>query len=267
MRAAAIQLVVGDDRVENIDRASALVRAAAEEGAKLVLLPELFSVPFVQPTPDPDYFRWAETADGPSNAAMSRLSEELDITIVSSIFEERRVPGTYANAAHTFVSGRRVAVYDKSHLPFSNGFPEKFYFTPGAAAPFASDTHVGRVGTVICYERHFPELARAVALDGAIALCVPVASSSAPMREVFQLELRAHAVANGMYVVCANRSGLEGDKDYFGTSAIYDPDGAVVAQIDDGDGYAIAEVDEDRVRTTRQRRPFLRDRRPELYAD
>ena len=125
----------------------------------------------------------------------------------------------------------------------------------------------GGVGTIICYERHFPELGRIVALRGGSVLCVPVASASAPMKEVFQLELRAHAVFNGLFVICANRFGVEGRKEYFGLSAIYDPNGDVRDQApDDQDGLAIAEVDLAEVDAVRRRRPFLRDRRPELYT-
>ncbi|MDI2099640.1 nitrilase-related carbon-nitrogen hydrolase [Ruicaihuangia caeni] len=266
MKAAAVQLTVGHTREEAIDLAEELIREAAGQGASLVVLPELFAVPFVQPEPDPEYFVYAEgLEDGPSNSMVRRVSEELGITIVSSIFEGRSTPGVYGNTAATYVKGELKQVYRKSHLPFSNGFPEKYYFRPGDEAPSAVDTTVGRVGTIICYERHFPELGRAVALDGGIVLSVPVACASAPMKEVFQLELRAQAVANGFYVVCANRSGLEIVKDYFGTSAVYGPNGEVLDQIDDGAGIAIAEIDPELVARTRRTRPFLRDRRPDMY--
>src|SRR5699024_11188841 len=115
------------------------------------------------------------------------------------------------------------------------------------------------------YERHFPELSRLVALAGANILCIPVASSSVQMQEVFQLELRAHAAFNNMFVVCANRTGEEGEKDYFGLSSIYDPNGQILSQAGDGEGIVIADVDLNQVEQVRQRRPFLRDRRPDLY--
>ncbi|MCI2956558.1 hypothetical protein MN032_02535 [Agromyces atrinae] len=265
-RAAAVQLSVGHEPADAIALALSLTERAADEGAGLVVLPEIFAAPFVQPEPDPDYFAYAEKLDGPSNAMAAEVSKRRGITVVSSIFEEREIAGVYANTACTFSNGELVQVYRKSHLPFSNGFPEKFYFRPGDEAPSAVDTTAGRVGTIICYERHFPELGRAVALDGGTVLAVPVACASAPMKDVFQLELRAQAVANGLYVVCANRSGLEVAKDYFGTSAVYGPSGEILAQVNDGDGIAIADIDGDLVARTRRTRPFLRDRRPELYA-
>lgn len=266
MKLAAVQLTPTEDRAATIARAAALVDEASGNGAGVVLLPELFAVPFVQPDPDPEYFGLAEPFDGPSNTMAAERSRRHDNVIVSSIFEAAETPGVYYNTCCTFVRGELRSVYRKSHLPFSNGFPEKFYFRPGGTPPEVVQTNDASVGTIICYERHFPELSRAVALAGANVLCVPVASSSAPMREVFQLELRAHAVFNNLFVICANRVGLEGSKDYFGLSAVYDPNGEVVAQADDGEGIAVADVDLRTVDEVRRRRPFLRDRRPELYA-
>ncbi|WP_436700596.1 carbon-nitrogen hydrolase family protein [Nocardioides sp. BYT-33-1] len=267
MKLAAVQLKAGADRSETIRRAEALVDDAAAQGARIVLLPEMFAVPFVQPEPDPDYFAHAEALDGPSNAMAAAAARRHGITVVSSVFEASAVPGVYHNTACTYVGGELRSVYRKSHLPFSNGFPEKFYFRPGETPPEVVDTGETRVGTVICYERHFPELSRTVALGGGSVLCVPVASASAPMKEVFQLELRAHAVFNSMFVVCANRHGVEGTKEYFGLSAVYGPSGEILATApDDADGLALAEVDLAQVDEIRRRRPFLRDRRPELYG-
>ena len=267
MKLAAVQLRASDDRAETIARAEALIDDAAGQGARILLLPEMFAVPFVQPEPDPEYFVHAEQLDGPSNTMAQEASRRHDITVVSSVFEASAVPGVNHNTACTYVAGELRSVYRKSHLPFSNGFPEKFYFRPGETEPEVVQTPDGGVGTIICYERHFPELGRVVALGGGSVLCVPVASASAPMKEVFQLELRAHAVFNGLFVICANRFGVEGSKEYFGLSAIYGPNGDVLAQApDDQDGLAIAEVDLAEVDAVRRRRPFLRDRRPELYT-
>lgn len=265
MKLAAIQLHASDDRAETIGRASNLIDEAAKSGARIILLPELYAVPFVQPEPDQAYFRHAEPLDGPSNTMAADASRRHGTTVVSSVFEAGSPPGVYFNTSCTYVNGGLRSVYRKSHLPFSNGFPEKFYFRPGDAEPQVVDTGETVMGSIICYERHFPELSRIVALKGASVLCVPVASASAPMKEVFQLELRAHAVFNSMFVVCANRHGREGAKDYFGLSAVYGPDGEVLAQATGGDAVVLANADLNRVLRTRESRPFLRDRRPEIY--
>lgn len=267
MKIAALQLRSSGDRDETIARAGELIDQAAQEGVKLLLLPEFYAIPFVQPEPDQEYIKWAEPLDGPSNQLAQQKSEQHQMTIVSSFFEGTDVPGSYHNTAVTFVNGEQKSIYRKSHLPFSNGFPEKFYFRPGQEEPEVVDAGDAKVGTIICYERHFPELSRTVALKGGDVLCVPVASSSAPMKEVFQLELRAHAAFNQNFVICSNRVGVEGAKDYFGLSAVYGPDGSVLAQAaDDSDGLAIADVNIEEMRAARMKRPFFRDRRPELYG-
>lgn len=266
MKIAALQLRATGDREETLVRAGQLLDEAAAQGAEVVLMPEFFAIPFVQPEPDPEYIRWAEAIDGPSNTLVQEKSAQHGITIVSSFFEGTDVPGVFHNSSATYVSGELRDVYRKSHLPFSNGFPEKFYFRPGQESPSVVDTGSAKVGTIICYERHFPELSRAVAMKGGEVLCVPVASSSAPMKEVFQLELRAHAAFNQFFVICSNRVGLEGTKDYFGLSAAYGPDGTILAQVPDGEeGVAVAEINIEEMRASRMRRPFFRDRRPELY--
>jgi len=155
---AAIQLGATANRDKNLARAEALVRDAAAQGARLVVLPEIFSAPFVAPEPDLEYFEWAERSDGPSNTMVRSVSAELGITVMSPIFEASDLPGVYHNSTYTFRRGELVHVYRKSHLPFSNGFPEKFFFRPGDQPPSVFSDGDLTVGTIICYERHFPEL-------------------------------------------------------------------------------------------------------------
>ncbi|WP_020577783.1 carbon-nitrogen hydrolase family protein [Actinopolymorpha alba] len=269
MRVAALQYHPTESREDNLKRVGAKLDEAAAAGVKVVLLPELFAVPFVQGVPgDPEFFSYAEPLDGPSNALVAAKSREHGITIVSSLFEATATPGVYHNTACTFVNGVLTSTYRKSHLPFSNAFPEKFYFRAGEEPPSAVDTGETKIGTIICYERHFPEMARRVALEGASLLCVPIASATAYSRSIFEIELRAHAVFNCMYVMSANRIGSEGPKEYFGGSAIYGPDGEVLAVSTDSGDDELVQADIDPGLLARKRameRPFLRDRRPELY--
>ncbi|MDG2026735.1 MAG: nitrilase-related carbon-nitrogen hydrolase [Acidimicrobiales bacterium] len=267
---AAIQLRPTPDRDRNLQAAAELIDEAAGLGAELVVLPEIFSAPFVAAEVDPTYFSWAEALDGPSNAVVAERSAAHGITIVSSVFEASATPGVHHNTASVFVNGEVAVHYRKSHLPFSNGFPEKYYFRPGEEPPPVVDVGPTKAGVIVCYERHFPELGRLVALGGASVMCVPVACASAPTKEVFQLELRAHAVFNSMFVVCANRVGLEGSgeagKDYYGLSAVYQPDGDIASQAGTEDSEVVfARVDLASIAERRQRLPFLRDRRPLLY--
>lgn len=263
-----VQTRATEDRSANIGAAAEMIDEAAAAGAELVLLPEIFAAPFVGETPDDDYFRWAEPIDGPSNAMAAQRAANHRIAVVSSIFEATDVPGVYHNTSCVFSGDRLVGAYRKSHLPLSNGFCEKYYFRPGDEAPAVFDVGAMRIGLIICYERHFPELGRLVALGGAAIMCVPAACSSAPTREVFRLELRAHAVFNSLFVACANRVGTEGNKDYYGLSAVYGPDGAPVAEAgSDSPQVLLADVDVAEVVRRRQQLPYLRDRRPWLYQD
>lgn len=265
---AAVQVRATDSRDTNLAEAATLVDDAVARGAQVIVMPEIFSAPFVTGEIDLDYFRWAEPLlDGPTNALMAELSARHGVTIVSSVFEAGTPDGVYFNTAVTFHAGEPLLVYRKSHLPFSNAFPEKFYFRPGDQPPSAVRCGDVPVGTIICYERHFPELGRLVALAGGAVMAVPVACASAPTREVFQIELRAQAIFNELFVVCANRVGTESGKTYYGTSAIYGPDGTILAQAgDDRPEVVTATVDIDAVAARRHVLPFLRDRRPDLYG-
>jgi N-carbamoylputrescine amidase len=264
---AAVQLEVSDEREANLRNAGEQIDAAVAAGARLILLPEIFSAPFVASEPDGDYFRHAEPLDGPSNAMVAERSRRHGVTIVSPIFERSEVPGVFYNSACTFSAGELVGHYRKSHLPFSNGFPEKFYFRPGGAPPAAVRAEGAGVGCIICYERHFPEMGRLAALAGAEVLCIPVACASAPTKTVFELELRAQAAFNAVFVLCANRVGTEGDKRYYGMSGVYAPDGEILARAErEEQAIVTAEIDLGAVAARRARLPLLRDRRPDLYG-
>ena len=265
---AAVQVRATTSRDVNLANARGLIEAAIERGADVIVLPEIFSAPFVTGEVDLEYFQWAEPLlDGPSNQMVGALSAEHGVTIVSSVFEKGSPEGVYFNTAVTYHCGEPVHIYRKSHLPFSNAFPEKFYFRPGDQPPGSVPCGEADVGTIICYERHFPELGRLVALAGATVMAVPVACASGPTREVFEIELRAQAIFNELFVVCANRVGTESGKTYYGMSGIYAPDGTVLSQASTDDPEVItATVDVRGVSRRRHVLPFLRDRRPDLYG-
>ena len=265
---AAVQVRATDSRDTNLAHTKGLIESAVDRGADVIVLPEIFSAPFVTGEVDLGYFAWAEPLlDGPTNRMVAELSATHGVTIVSSVFEQGTPEGIYFNTAVTFHHGEPVHTYRKSHLPFSNAFPEKFYFRPGDQPPGSVRCGEVDLGTIICYERHFPELGRLVALAGGAVMAVPVACASAPTREVFQIELRAQAIFNELFVVCANRVGTESGKTYYGTSGIYGPDGTVLAQASDDQPEVItAEVDVASVSHRRHVLPFLRDRRPDLYG-
>jgi N-carbamoylputrescine amidase len=162
--------------------------------------------------------------------------------------------------------GEIVGHYRKHHIPMSSHFQEKFYFRPGNLGYPVFDSPYGRIGIMICYDRHFPEAARALGLNGAQFVFVPTATTRRGFsRSVWEAELRGHAIANGFFVGGVNRVGTELDSEYYGASVFIDPIGETVAQAGDKDETLVAELSLARLEEVRRAWPFFRDRRPDSY--
>lgn len=261
------QFVASEDRDANLERAATYVTEAVERGSDVIGLPEFFSIPFVPPEMGLDYFERAEPLDGPTVEAMRQLSFDHGIAIVCSFFERAEAEGVHHNAAVVLDHGEIVHHYRKSHIPLSSGFREKFYFRPGTRPPRVVTTRRGvRLGVIICYERHFPELSKTLSLDGAELILIPNATASAASRDGFHVEQQANAYGNQLFVGVANRIGTESSNAYFGESFVCGPDGKPLARADAGfEGVVIAECDRSFLRQVRVTTPLGRDRRPELY--
>ena len=210
-------------------RRSARARGGGGQGAALIVLPEIFAAPFVGAEPDMDYFRWAEPVEGRRTRSRAVVGRARHDDPVADLRGER-VTGVYHNSTLRLPRRRGVHNLPQVAPAVLQRLPREVLLPPRRRRRRRSPSTGATVGTIICYERHFPELGRLLALQGADVMCVPVACASEPTKEVFQLELRADAAFNSMFVVCANRVGLEGTKRYYGLSAIYGPDGAVLAQ-------------------------------------
>jgi N-carbamoylputrescine amidase len=276
-----IQMAMAGNPEENMRKAADRVRRAAKDGARIVLLPELYRSPYPCQSEDPARFDLAEQVDGPSFALFSGLAAELRLVIVVPIFE-KRAPGLYHNSALIIDrDGRRVGLYRKMHIPDDPGYYEKFYFTPGDLGFPAFDTAYGRIGALICWDQWYPEGARLSALDGASALLYPTAIGWHPAEKARHGEAqldswltvqRGHAIANGVYLAAANRVGTERpDPDrpgieFWGNSFICDPQGAMLARASaEREEILCAEIDTVRLEEIRRNWPFLRDRRIDAY--
>lgn len=265
MRIALIQYRPTADRTANLERVAQMIEGAVDEGVNLVVLPELFGVPFVPTDPDDAWMDYAESTEGPSNTLARELSARHGIGIISSYFERSSIPGVHHNSAAAYVRGELALHYRKSHIPLSHNFHEKLYFRPGDEPPAAFQMGPLRVGVVICYERHFPELFRVAALAGSHLIAVPVATANSSER-IFHAELRGHAIANQLYVAAVNRVGTEGRNRYYGLSAVFAPDGTEVATASRDEEVLLADIDLEAVEAARRDFPFFRDRRPNLYG-
>ena len=274
--AAAVQLACDWDLRANVARAEAAVRQAAEAGAKLILLPELFESPYFCKDQLAEHFNLARAFEGhPLLARMSKLAAELEVVLPVSFFE--RANNAYFNSLAVIdADGRVLGTYRKSHIPDGPGYQEKFYFNPGDTGFRVWRTRVGQVGVGICWDQWFPEAARAMALMGAELLLYPTAIGSEPhdprldssghWRRVMQ----GHAAANMMPVIAANRYGVEQGQScsltFYGSSFITDNRGAIVAEAErSGDAILTSSIDLEAAAVARAGWGLFRDRRPELY--
>lgn len=280
LRLAAAQLPgCTMDLAANVDLAEAAVREAAAEGARIVALPEMATLPyFCGDIPGP-YRAWAEPAEGPLARRFSALAAETGTALFVPFYEHDPATGRYHNAVLGFGPDgaplRRGSVARKLHLPVGDdpppGYDERAHFAPGDALHVVETCGI-RIGVLVCYDRRFPEAWRALRRMGADLVVVPVAGSGGDDMDFFVGEMRTHARENGLAVLCANKVGDElvggGIVDNYGYSAIIDADGAVLAlrPSEDGPGLAVADLDVAGVADIRRRLRYYDDRRVDLFA-
>jgi N-carbamoylputrescine amidase len=249
-------------------------REAASQGAQVIAFQELFYGPYFGITQDPAYYRYAEPVDGPTVERFAALAAELGIVMVLPIYEEAQPGVLYNTAVVVDADGTVLGSYRKHHIPNLDKFWEKFYFRPGNLGFPVFDTAVGKIGVYICYDRHFPEGWRELALNGAQIVFNPNATKPGLSNRLWEIEQPAAAVANGYFVVANNRVGLEdneyGDEavNFYGSSYAVGPDGNYVGEVASStqDELVVRDLDLDQVREVRERWQFFRDRRPDAYA-
>ena len=286
MKIGIIQQHNTADREDNKARLAEKIRRLAHEGAELVVLQELHNGLYFCQTEDVSVFDQAEPIPGPSTEFFGGLAKELQVVIVTSLFE-RRSTGLYHNTAVVLEKDGTIAgKYRKMHIPDDPGYYEKFYFTPGDLGFQPIDTSVGRLGVLVCWAQWYPEAARLMTLAGAELLIYPTAIGYDPndsqeeqerQRMAWQTVQRGHAVANGLPVVTVNRVGLEPTANsqeltaqipFWGTSFVAGPQGELLYEAPtDQEVEAVVEVDMQRSEQVRRWWPFLRDRRIENYND
>ena len=276
MKIAGVQFVGNVDREVNVTTAIRLVRQAAGQGARIVCLPELFSTMYFCVETRREYFDWAEPIPGPTIDRMAAVARETGIVLIVPIFE-RAPDGRFYNAAAVIdPDGRVIGKYRKSSIPFMDVARstdprgnEKYYFEPGDLGFPTFVTPFGRIGILICYDRHFPEAARVLGLDGAEIVFVPTATTGMA-RYLWDLELRAHAVANIYYVCGVNKVGVDAggsSRNHHGASVIVNPRGEILGQASDTrDDIVIADVDLSVIPELRALWGYYRDRRPDMYG-
>jgi N-carbamoylputrescine amidase len=287
-----IQEAVTDDAAANVARAEERVREAANRGAQIMCLQELFNAPYFCKAEKCERFDLAEPIPGPTVQRMQAIAKELAVVLVVPIFE-RQAAGIYRNsAAIVDADGSLLGVYRKMHIPDDPLFYEKYYFTPGDSHVQTDGDHPGAsgfrvwktryadIGVLICWDQWYPEAARINALLGAEILFYPTAIGWHPAEkaefgdaqvDAWRTAQRAHAIANGVFVASPNRVGHEDEEgtngiEFFGHSFISDPFGRILTEAGTDPAVLVAECNRRLIEETRRNWPFLRDRRIDAYA-
>ncbi len=285
VKTAAVQMRCGRDVKENIARAEELVRAAAADGAQIILLPELFERQYFCQERRYDYYEFAKPVE--ENDAVrhfAKVAAELSVVMPISFFE-RDKNRLFNTVAVLDADGTNLGIYRKTHIPDDHYYQEKFYFVPGDTGFRVFETKYGTIGVGICWDQWFPETARFMAVKGAELLYYPTAIGSEPILSVDSMPhwrrcMQGHAASNLMPVIAANRVGVEtvepceengGQKSslkFYGSSFITDNTGEIVSSMDrECEGFIAAEFDLEKLFLERLEWGLFRDRRPEMYRE
>lgn len=256
-----------------IDKHVALIEQAAGQGVQVLCLQEIFYGPYFCAEEQVKWYNTAERIpDGPTVKLMQEIARKHGMVIIVPIYEEDMTGVFYNTAAVISETGEYLGKYRKTHIPHCHpGFWEKFYFKPGNLGYPVFETTFGRIGVYICYDRHFPEGARALGLNGAEIVFNPSATVAGLSEYLWKLEQPAHAVANQYYVGAINRVGTEKPwniGEFYGTSYFCNPRGKILVEGSrDKDEVIVADLDLDMIREVRNVWQFFRDRRPEMYGE
>jgi predicted amidohydrolase len=268
MKIALIQQFAGPDRRSNLNKGLKAVEQAAAEGAQLIAYAELAFEPFYPQQPAPaEVAEWAEAIPGPCTDALTDLARKHEVVILPNLFE---IDGeqTFDTTLVIDANGDHLGKTRMVHVPEYPNFHEQTYYTPGDRGAPVFDTAVGKIGVAICYDRHFPEYMRALAVAGAELVVIPQAGTTGEWPAgLYQAELQVAAFQNGYFTALCNRVGLEDQLDFSGESFVCDPAGRVIATAGQGrEEILYCDLDLSAVATCHARQLFLPDRRPELYA-
>lgn len=269
--ACSIDQPIDKIKQANIDKNLGFIDQAASQGVQIICMQEVFTTPYFCAEQEPRWYEAVEKIpDGPTVKLFQEVARKHGMVVIVPIYEEE-ITGVYYNTAAVIdADGKYLGKYRKNHIPHTKpGFWEKYYFKPGNLGYPTFETAFARIGVYICYDRHFPEGARALGLNGAEIVFNPSATVAGLSEYLWELEQPAHAVANGYFIGAINRVGHEQPWDigeFYGKSYFCNPRGKIIAQASrDSDELVVADLDLDQIREVRNVWQFFRDRRPETY--
>jgi len=270
----SLPMTEGEGTIEEIKAAMEakhipLIEEAGRQGVQILCLQEIFNTPYFCPGQDRKWYASAESVPGPTTDRMAEYAKKYNMVMIVPVYEREAAGFFYNTAAVIDADGTYLGKYRKNHIPHTAGFWEKFFFKPGNLGYPVFQTKYAKVGVYICYDRHFPDGARVLGLNGAEIVYNPSATVAGLSQYLWKLEQPAHAAANGYFMGCINRVGLEKPWNlgkFYGTSYFVDPRGQILAQAsEDNDELLVAEFDLDMIDEVRNTWQFFRDRRPETY--
>ena len=247
------------------------IEDAGKQGVQILCLQEIFNTPYFCPGQDNKWYASAEAVPGPTIEKMQAYAKKYNMVIVVPIYEKEQAGVLYNTAAVIDADGKYLGKYRKNHIPHTTGFWEKYFFKPGNLGYPVFQTKYAKVGVYICYDRHFPDGARILGLNGAEIVYNPSATVAGLSEYLWKLEQPAHAAANGYFMGCINRVGEEKPWNlgkFYGQSYFVDPRGQIFAEASrENDELLVAEFDLDLIDEVRSVWQLYRDRRPETYVD
>ncbi len=245
------------------------IESAGEQGVQILCLQELFNAPYFCPSQDSRWYDAAEPVPGPTVERMVAYARKYGMVMIVPVFEREQAGVLYNTAAVIDADGTYLGKYRKNHIPHTSGFWEKYFFRPGNLGYPVFETQYAKIGVYICYDRHFPEGARVLGLNGAEIVYNPSATVAGLSQYLWKLEQPSYAATNGYFMGCINRVGTETPWNigkFYGSSYFVDPRGQIFAQAsEDSDELLIAEFDLAMIEEVRRVWQFYRDRRPETY--
>ncbi|MCC5931867.1 MAG: carbon-nitrogen hydrolase [Cyclobacteriaceae bacterium] len=274
IKIALVQLSCGPDVTENELKTIRHIREAAEKGAKIICLQELFNAKYFPQNVDAEFYNLAMDWPGKTGTQLMKLAADLQVVLIVPVYE-KAAPGIYFNSVFIIdADGVCIGKYRKTHIPDGPQYHEKYYFTPGNLGYPVFDTRYGRIAVAICWDEWYPEVSRILALKGPFIIFYPSAIGSEPDHPdlstypAWETVIRSHGIANGLFVAAVNRVGPEDDMCFYGQSFVADPFGAKLAEASDShDEVLLADIDLSRIKKQRDILQFFRDRRIDTYQE
>ncbi|NJM90912.1 MAG: acyltransferase [Myxococcales bacterium] len=261
---------VAEIQAAMLDKHLPMIHEAGKKGVQILCLQEIFNGPYFCPGQDKRWYDAAEPVPGPTVELMMPIARQYHMAMIVPVYEREQAGVYYNTAAILDADGTYLGKYRKTHIPQTSGFWEKYFFKPGNLGYPVFKTRYATIGAYICYDRHFPEGARALGLAGAEIVYNPSATVAGLSQYLWKLEQPAHAVANGYFVGAINRVGTEAPWNigkFYGSSYFVDPRGQILAcASEDHDELVVAELDLSLIEEVRRTWQFFRDRRPDAYG-